>query len=474
MSICGSSRIDHGFIEPHLYSPRIHLTILREMTPSTESGKPSDPRTCSSVADQPGVGRNRPRLLVVSSVLPPYRLPEAYRTDHLCRRLAQRDFEVHLLTSSRYGQTIEGVETHPLMDQWGWLEMPRLASFLSSCRPSAVLLLYLRTMYHCRPMITMLGTLIRRILGSEVRFVVDFPNLIGTFTARHNRAKPLSRFVFVASKAVDRILRRTRLSSNYGTLLATADYLVVEYESQFAEPIDLYPSLERRVELVPSAPMVCRPEQARSPEEVREVLGITSGSYVVAYFGFLYHYKHVDRLLDAFALLAGTEDRLHLLIVGCDLDSDISSGGYQARLQDQAEKLGLAPRTSWTGFLENEKAGEFLGAADVCVFPFGISIGNSSVGAVASLGIPIIGGRSQETEAAFVHGENVYLYEPADNSTQLAAAIERVANDPRLAGQIRAGGDALHRDYFSWETTLEAIKRLLMPDEFRRASGSKN
>jgi glycosyltransferase involved in cell wall biosynthesis len=206
--------------------------------------------------------------------------------------------------------------------------------------------------------------------------------------------------------------------------------------------------------------------ESRARGELRDGLGIEPEAYVIAYFGFLYPYKRVDVLLDAFRLATDTDGGLRLLVIGDDLDpAHTGSASHRKLLQDRAERLGVNERIVWTGWLESERAAEVLAVADVCVFPFAISLGNSSVGTVASQGIPVIAGWSAETESAFVHEENVYFYRPADDRKQLAKAIEALAKDRRLASRLREGGLALHSDYFSWERTLGPIEWLLVSKE---------
>jgi glycosyltransferase involved in cell wall biosynthesis len=73
--------------------------------------------------------------------------------------------------------------------------------------------------------------------------------------------------------------------------------------------------------------------------------------------------KGCDLLIQAFAKVASLDDSLHLVIAGPD------QTGWQAELQQQAEKLGISQKITWTGMLSgNLKWGAFH-AAEVLVLP---------------------------------------------------------------------------------------------------------
>jgi hypothetical protein len=120
------------------------------------------------------------RLLVISAAFPPFRAGESDHALHLCRRLADRGLDVHLLTTKRSVHTAHlAFKVYPLMRDWSWLDLPRLLNFLKSCSPDAVLLMYIGWIYNDHPMITFAPTISRALLPG-VRFVTQFENAIGT------------------------------------------------------------------------------------------------------------------------------------------------------------------------------------------------------------------------------------------------------------------------------------------------------
>lgn len=73
--------------------------------------------------------------------------------------------------------------------------------------------------------------------------------------------------------------------------------------------------------------------------------------------------KGCDLLIEAFAKVAGRDPKLHLVMAGPD------QTGWQATLQAQAERLGIADRITWSGMLQGDmKWGAFY-AAEMFVLP---------------------------------------------------------------------------------------------------------
>ncbi len=94
--------------------------------------------------------------------------------------------------------------------------------------------------------------------------------------------------------------------------------------------------------------------------------------------------KGCDLLIEAFAKVAGAEDSLHLVIAGPD------QTGWQAELQKQAKKLGIAQKIAWTGMLSGDLKWGAVYAAEVLVLPshqenFGIVVAEAM-----ACGVPVL------------------------------------------------------------------------------------
>ena len=118
---------------------------------------------------------------------------ESANAYHLCRRLAEHNLDVHVLTSVGNAETRDaGVTVHPIMRSWSWLEGLKFARFVKQCAPDAVLLMYLDGMYNYHPMITFAPTIVKHQLP-RTTFVTRFESPFGgaeprsTLTARVGR-----------------------------------------------------------------------------------------------------------------------------------------------------------------------------------------------------------------------------------------------------------------------------------------------
>lgn len=111
----------------------------------------------------------------------------------------------------------------------------------------------------------------------------------------------------------------------------------------------------------------------------------TRGKRRVLYLARLHPKKGGDLLIEAFAQVAGTDPRLHLVMAGPD-----DGEGTQTAWQALASRLGMADRITWTGMLAGDAKWSAIKAAEVFVLPshqenFGIAV----VEALA-LGVPVL------------------------------------------------------------------------------------
>jgi glycosyltransferase involved in cell wall biosynthesis len=86
------------------------------------------------------------------------------------------------------------------------------------------------------------------------------------------------------------------------------------------------------------------------------------GKRIALFLSRIHEKKGCDLLLEAFAQVAGQDERLHLLMAGPD------QTGWATDLKMQAERLGIAHRISWPGMLQGEaKWGAFYAAEVFCL-----------------------------------------------------------------------------------------------------------
>jgi len=395
------------------------------------------------------------KLLVISAAYPPHRSGEATNAFYLCQNLADRDVDVHLLTSQGCTHHVHPrISLYPVMKHWSWSEMPRLAMILKHCAPDAVLLIYLGWVYQYQFMITFAPTLSKKLLPA-VPFVTRFENAMG--------ADP--RYISLLSRAVRKLMARMNSKEGvdycYGTLLRDSDQIIVLSERHRLLLSQNSPDVAGKSVLIPPPPNMYlsngSTEFARC--RGRRHLGISDDVFAILYIGFIHGGKGLESLLRAFALVSKWRSNMRLVLMGGAIAPESGNPvSYVETLDKLADSLGISDRVTWTGEYswDSENTSLSLHASDVCVLPFsqGVHLNNSSFACVASHGVPVITTRGEFLEGQFVHGENVYLC-PPDSPESLATAIATLMDDLELRRRLRCGIEKLAREWFSWGRALD-------------------
>jgi glycosyltransferase involved in cell wall biosynthesis len=185
----------------------------------------------------------------------------------------------------------------------------------------------------------------------------------------------------------------------------------------------------------------------RAPGEVRAALGLEPDTFVLGTSANLKAWKRVDRLL--YALAAVPRQELRLLIVG--------DGEERPRLEALAERLGVQPRTVFTG-LQDEVA-DLVQSMDAFCLPSDSreSFGNAAVEAMG-LGVPTIifadGGGTTEHIAA---GQTGFI---VNDEAGLREILIRLLDDRELRASVGAAGSAAVRARYTPEEAARRYEQL--------------
>lgn len=404
------------------------------------------------------------RLVVISAAFPPMGAGEAANTMHLCRRLAERGLEVHLVTTRRDGlEPVDDFALHPVMERWDWREAPRLRACVRRLQPDGVILFYLGSLYRRHPMITFAPTLLRRALPG-LRFVtrVEHPTSpasaeLGGWPGR------------IARRAAAAWAGTRRCSWGFGTLLRDSDGVIAlcRHHLELLRRAD--PELGSSAVVIPPASNlrpVPDPDGALRARGRRE-LGLAPDAFVVGYLGYLYRDKGVETLLRGVARLVPAHPDLRLVLMGgpIEVPGMVEDGpSYVRRMERLAGELGIASVTRWTGpfgTLDRSLSAR-IHAVDAFALPFetGVHLNNSSVSALAAHGVCLVTTRSEHSDPEFRDGENMLLHLPGDDAA-LAAALARLAAEPALRHALRRGIAKLADDCFAWPACLDRTLALL-------------
>lgn len=163
------------------------------------------------------------------------------------------------------------------------------------------------------------------------------------------------------------------------------------------------------------------------------------------YVGRLKRYKRIDLAVDAVALLRDRGTHVRLLIAG--------RGDEEPRLRAQVERLGIADRVTFEGFVTEERKRELLRACWGTVLPSpkeGWGITNIEA---AACGTPAVAADSPGLRESVVHSRTGLLV-PYGDVEKLADALGALAADPARVGSLGAAGRAF-AEGFSWERSAD-------------------
>ena len=131
---------------------------------------------------------------------------------------------------------------------------------------------------------------------------------------------------------------------------------------------------------------------------------------------------------------------------------------HLAELQRQAVALGVTDRVRWQGAVERSELAAVYRAADVLLFPptWDEPFGLVPLEAMAC-GTPVVATGTGGSADFLVDGDNCLLVPPGDPAA-LAAAVQRLAEDPGLRRRLVAGGlaTAAEHDVDRYAERLEA------------------
>jgi glycosyltransferase involved in cell wall biosynthesis len=182
--------------------------------------------------------------------------------------------------------------------------------------------------------------------------------------------------------------------------------------------------------------------QPRSSQEIADVCGrygLRPGDYIL-YVGMLEPRKKVDRLVEAFGLVAGKLPGVDLVIAG-------RRGWMYDQIFARVEALGLRDRVRFTGYVLSQDLPALYGGARLFAYPskyegFGIPVLEAM-----SCGAPVV--TTNVSSMPEVAGDAAILVAP-DDVAGLAEALLRVSTDHALRDDLACRGLARAKT-FSWE-----------------------
>ena len=182
----------------------------------------------------------------------------------------------------------------------------------------------------------------------------------------------------------------------------------------------------------------------------RQTFFTPQNATLILAMGRLHENKGFDLLLRAVARVPNA----YLWLAG--------EGPLRKELENQAEVLGIKPRTRFLGWRDDPEA--LFAAADIFVRPSRHEpLGNVVIEAWAQ-GVPVVAADSMGPGTLITHGENGVLF-PIDDERMLAASIKHLVEEPDraeyLAAQASADYEANFTESIIVDKYLEFFERMI-------------
>ncbi len=190
------------------------------------------------------------------------------------------------------------------------------------------------------------------------------------------------------------------------------------------------------------------PIDAMAKRKARQRLGFDADAPLVVGLSRLVPRKGFDVLIDAAAVVAKRRPTLQIAIAG--------SGRDRSRLERRARRAGSPVR--FLGRIDDTESAELLASADVFAMlcrdrwagleqeGFGIVFLEAS-----ACSVPVIAGRSGGSAEAVVDETTGIVIDRPKNVTEVAAAIERLLDDPELAQRLGHAGRVRAEHEFTYD-----------------------
>jgi glycosyltransferase involved in cell wall biosynthesis len=236
--------------------------------------------------------------------------------------------------------------------------------------------------------------------------------------------------------------------------------VLVAVSSEVAGWLDRFPGAAAKTHVVPNGvdPSRFRPSARRSRPAV-------PGGFVVGFVGSLKPWHGLENLAGGFARLHSRRPAARLLIVG--------GGPGRERLAGDLDARGVLAAVDWAGTVPAEDVPGLLCSMDVAVVPYpagdGFYFSPLKLFEAMAAGLPVVASGTGQLAEVVRHDVTGLLCRPGDDA-ELAAALERLHDDPTL--RMRLGRAARRRvlEAHTWDRTVERIVTLAREAPLRRVA----
>ncbi len=189
-----------------------------------------------------------------------------------------------------------------------------------------------------------------------------------------------------------------------------------------------------------------------SADEVRRLrqrLGIPQEAVVVVYLGLLTDYQGIPHLIQAASILRRAGKKIHFLIMGYP-----NVDHYRLL----AEKADVADSVTFTGKIEYRDAPKYLALGDIAAAPkITTSEGSGKLLNYMAMAQPVV---AFETPVNREYLADLGEYAPVGDTESLAAAIQRLAQEPQRRSELGQQLRLRAQNHFNWQNAGHQIEKL--------------
>jgi PEP-CTERM/exosortase A-associated glycosyltransferase len=211
-----------------------------------------------------------------------------------------------------------------------------------------------------------------------------------------------------------------------------------------------------RITVIPNAVDVENfPVIDKADAELQMKLGL-QGAFTLGFIGSFYGYEGLETLLDALPMILRTHPHVRVLLVG---------GGYEdARLKQQARRLGVEDKVTFTGRVPHAEVNRYYSVIDLLVYPRKSMRLTNTVTPLKPLEA-MAQGRMLAASDVGGHRELIddhrtgFLFKP-DSATDLAACVERILASPEQWAALRMAGRRFVEAERSWASSVARYRHV--------------
>lgn len=181
----------------------------------------------------------------------------------------------------------------------------------------------------------------------------------------------------------------------------------------------------------------------------------TDKVFKICYVGRFHAYHDLSLLIEAFELASRSLDNIKLVLVG--------DGPLRPEVDEEIRKRSLVDKVRIMGMIPHISVPSVLSQMDSFVYLIRKSGLSTSLLEAAAAGKAIITLRRKEDNTLsryFEHGKEIYIVNTF-SASEIAKAFELLYDDSQLRNTLAQGARKVAERYFSEETTIHRLRRLM-------------